>query len=63
MPLRRGRQTPVKQISHSSMLVIGEVGIVRYVKNLMIQGYDMILLGGNDLKGQQKLDKKVTTLP
>ena len=39
------------------MLDTGEVAIVKEVKNLIIQGYDMSLLGGNDLKEQQKINE------
>ena len=39
------------------MLGFGEVGIVSWVKNLIILGYDMSLLGGNDLKEQQKINE------
>ena len=37
------------------MLGIGEVAIVKYMNNLIIQGTVMSLLGGSDLKEQQKI--------
>ncbi len=39
------------------MLDTGKVAIVKEVKNLIIQGYDMSLLVGKDLKEQQKINE------
>ena len=39
------------------MLGIGEVAIVKYMNNLIIQGTVMSLLGGSDLKEQQKINE------
>ena len=39
------------------MLGIGKVAIVKYMNNLVIQGMAMSLLGGNDLKEQQKINE------
>lgn len=39
------------------MLGTGEVAIVKYMNNLVIQGIAMSLLGGNDLKEQQKINE------
>ena len=39
------------------MLGTGEVAIVKYMNNLIIQGTVMSLLGGNDLKEQQKINE------
>jgi len=38
------------------LLGTGEVDIVKYMNNLVIQGYGMSLLGGDDLKEQQKIN-------
>jgi hypothetical protein len=39
------------------LLGIGKVAIVKYMNNLVIQGMAMSLLGGNDLKEQQKINE------
>jgi len=39
------------------LLGIGEVAIVKYMNNLIIQGTVMSLLGGSDLKEQQKINE------
>ena len=39
------------------MLGFGEVAIVKYMNNLVIQGTTMSLLGGNDLKEQQRINE------
>ena len=39
------------------MLDIDELAIVKYMNNLIIQGTVMSLLGGNDLKEQQKINE------
>ena len=39
------------------MLGTDELAIVKYMNNLIIQGIAMSLLGGNDLKEQQKINE------
>jgi hypothetical protein len=39
------------------LLGFGKVAIVKYMNNLIIQGIAMSLLGGNDLKEQQKINE------